>query len=73
MHHIHKVYSASPSSDDLMVLGVVEWTFKNGDGRVLDGYFTSRLVIENAETDEPRIKLFQGWAVRTIFWEKNRL
>ena len=65
VHHIHKVYNASPAGDDLMVLGIVEWTFNDGDGKVLDGYFTSRLVIDNTQSDEPRIKLFQGWAVST--------
>lgn len=67
MHYIHKVYSASPAGDHLMVFGVVEWTFN--DGKVLDGTFASRFIIETSGSDGPRVKLFQAWAVSAARWK----
>lgn len=63
VHYIHKVYSASPAGDNLMVFGIVEWTFN--DGRTLDGAFASRFIVETDGSDGPRMKLFQAWAVST--------
>lgn len=61
VHHIHKVYSAGPDGGDLMVFGVVEWTFN--DEKVVDGTFVSRFIIEAGGSNGPRVKLFQAWAV----------
>jgi hypothetical protein len=44
-----------------MVIGNVTWTFKNGETR--NGGFAARALVTGADTEEPRLKLYQGWAV----------
>ena len=44
-----------------MLIGTVTWTFKNGQKK--DGGFAARALIEGADSEKPRLKLYQGWAV----------
>ncbi|KIW50354.1 hypothetical protein PV05_11950 [Exophiala xenobiotica] len=60
-HRIAKVYTCNESADDLMLIGVVTWTFD--DGQSLDGPFAARAVVQSTGgPGTPRLKLYQGWA-----------
>jgi hypothetical protein len=61
-HRIVKVYTCNDSADDLMLIGVVTWTFN--DGQSLEGPFAARAVVQSTgESGTPRLKSYQGWAV----------
>lgn len=64
-HEVQKIYSCNDAGDDLMLIGNVHWTFD--DGQALEGNFSARAVVETAgQEGGPRLKLYQGWAVRLL-------
>jgi hypothetical protein len=60
-HRIDKIYICSHAADDLVLIGNVKWTLK--DGKELWAPLAARAVID-LTNDSPRIKLFQGFTVR---------
>lgn len=58
---MQKVYTCNEAGTDLMVMATTYWTFKNGQRR--EAGFAARAIVEGADTDEPRLKLYHGWAV----------
>lgn len=44
-----------------MFFGTVTWTFN--DGKVMDAQFANRWIVEGADTETPKILLFQAFAV----------
>ena len=60
-HTVDKVFTSSEAADDLVLIGSVRWTFKSGGE--LDGPFAARAVVDQS-SERPRLKLYQGWAVR---------
>ncbi|CRG86363.1 hypothetical protein PISL3812_03368 [Talaromyces islandicus] len=59
-HRVDKVYTCNEKADDLLLIGSVERYLH--DGRTLVTEWASRLVIENASCEEPRLKLFNAWS-----------
>ena len=59
-HEIEKIYVCSDLADDLMLIGRVFWTFKDGQKR--NAGFAARAVIEESGHGT-RLKLYQGWTV----------
>lgn len=46
-----------------MLIGDVTWSFN--DGSTDSGGFAARALIEHKGSEKPKLKLYQGWAVRT--------
>lgn len=63
-HTVHKVYTCNEKADDLLLIGKVERYLH--DGRTLETEWASRLVIENASSKQPRLKLFNAWSVSRV-------
>lgn len=61
---MHKIYSCNDAGDDLMLIGNVTWTFNDGSSD--NGAFAARALIEEGDSKKPRLKLYQGWAVRIM-------
>ena len=59
-HKIEKLYMCNEAADDLILIGNVFWTFKNGEVR--DAGFAARAVVEGSD-ESVRLKLYQGWTV----------
>ncbi|KAK5046843.1 hypothetical protein LTR84_007197 [Exophiala bonariae] len=59
-HRIHKVFRAGPADDTFMFFGTASWTFNNG--AYVEAPFANRWIIEGADTDDPKIVLFQAFA-----------
>ncbi len=47
-----------------MLIGSVTWGFD--DGQVIEGGFCARAVIDGGDSEMPKMKLYQGWAVRIL-------
>ena len=62
-HKVDKVYTCSEKADDLILIGTVRWTLKNG--RALDGPFAARAVVDQSG-NASRLSLYQGWAVSSF-------
>ncbi|PVH70567.1 hypothetical protein DL98DRAFT_540740 [Cadophora sp. DSE1049] len=56
-HEILKVYIADTEAADLLLLGKVRAELQNG--RAITSDFAARVVLENAETNRPKVKLYQ--------------
>ena len=54
------MYACSEAADDLVLIGTVRWTFK--DGRELDGPFAARALVDQSN-HASKLRLYQGWAV----------
>jgi hypothetical protein len=63
-HEIFKIYTCNDAADDLMLIGSVTWGFN--DGQMIEGGFCARAVIDNGYSEAPKLKLYQGWAVRLL-------
>lgn len=46
-----------------MFFGTVTWTFK--DGKVMEANYANRWVVHGADTESPKVLLFQAFAVGT--------
>ncbi|KIW15545.1 hypothetical protein PV08_05593 [Exophiala spinifera] len=62
-HRIDKIYTCNEMADDLMLFGVVTWTFD--DGQTREGRFAARAVVVVSE-GRPRLKLYQGWSFEHV-------
>lgn len=60
-HRVDKVYTCNEEADDLLLIGSVDRYLH--DGRTLVTQWAARLVIENASSEGPRLKLFNAWSV----------
>jgi len=47
-----------------MLFGTVTWVLNNG--HTVDAGFSARIVVEGGHSDNPKIKLFHGFAVRHL-------
>ena len=61
-HEVIKVYLCGPDSDDLLLIGKVTMGFRNG--KAITEEFAANFVVSGADTQKPRVKLYQVWAVR---------
>ncbi|KAL3464515.1 hypothetical protein BJX64DRAFT_286325 [Aspergillus heterothallicus] len=61
-HLVHRVFVADPEALDLLIVGSVSVTLKSG--KVLDGEFTSRLVVDpdSMASGQPRLQSVTIWA-----------
>lgn len=57
-----KIYSCNDAGDDLMLIGSVSWDFNDGSSE--NGVFAARALIQDGGCQEPKLKLYHGWAVR---------
>lgn len=73
-----KVYTCNQSADDLLLIGFVNIGFN--DGTKVDGSFVVRAIVDEADSQSPRLKLYQGWMVslplsptpRIVNWSDRR-
>jgi hypothetical protein len=56
-----RVYAHDAKALDLLLIGNIEMGLTNG--KTVRGEFTARVLLANAESGKPRIKLYQVWAV----------
>lgn len=47
-----------------MLTGSVTWGFN--DGQIIESGFYARAVIDDGYSEKPKMKLYQGWAVRLL-------
>jgi hypothetical protein len=47
-----------------MLIGSVTWGLY--DGQMIEGGFCARAVIDDGYSEKPKLKLYQGWAVRLL-------
>jgi hypothetical protein len=47
-----------------MLIGSVTWGFN--DCQMIEGGFCARAVIDDGNSENPKMKLYQGWAVRLL-------
>ncbi|QKX62291.1 uncharacterized protein TRUGW13939_09450 [Talaromyces rugulosus] len=59
-HRVDKVYTCNDKADDLLLIGSVERYLYNG--QTLETDWAARLVIDNASSEHPRLKLFNAWS-----------
>jgi hypothetical protein len=65
-HKVLKVFAADLDGSDLLFIGHVAMDLHNG--KSVAGEFTGRLRIENATSSEPKLLLYQIWAVGLEPW-----
>jgi hypothetical protein len=63
-HRVDKVYTCNDKADDLLLIGSVERYLYSG--RTLETEWAARLVIDNASSEYPQLKLFNAWSVSSL-------
>lgn len=63
-HEIFKIYTCNDAADDLILVGSVTWGFN--DGQMIEGGFCARAVIDDGDSEKPKMKLYQGWTVSLL-------
>lgn len=61
-HTVRQVFSYDQQATDLMLVGDVKMALTNG--KYLAGDFAARILLEKGLDGDPKIKLYQVWAVR---------
>ena len=57
-HEIFKVYTCNDAANDLILIGGVTMGFN--DGQIVEGGFAARAVIDDSDSEKPKLKLYQG-------------
>jgi hypothetical protein len=63
-HEVLKVYVDDSKGSDLLLIGKVD--MKLGNGKGVSGEFIARIVVSGATTSQPKMKLYQVWAVSLL-------
>lgn len=63
-HEVLKAYVDDSKGSDLLLLCNV--AMKLGNGKGVGGEFIARMVVSGATTSQPKLKLYQIWAVSLL-------
>jgi hypothetical protein len=58
---VARVYASTAAGDDLLMIGKVDMDFKNGNSLTVE--FIARIIVDDAGSSEPRMKMYKVWTV----------
>jgi len=65
-HRVHRLYTCNDRGDDLLMTGTL--TLESRTGLVAEAPYCARCVVDDGDSDAPRIKHWQGWLVGIFFF-----